>query len=238
MSHSSPSPLRPLEGLVVILVTTDGSENAGSVARLCGNFGCALRFVDVRARLDCHDARKMANPCIPLLDEAPRLLTLAEAIADCTMVVATSGKIAEAMDQDPLDVARAARLWPAPGERCAIVFGNERTGLSVEDAALCQRVVRLPTPGTAESFNLASAVAVTLTLFAEAGRQAAVPRASVETRGALLQTFEEKLLERGFYTGAAPAGCRPRLQELVNKMDLTTRDATLMADLLTALAAR
>lgn len=238
MSQPSLSPLRPLKDLVVILVTTEGSENAGSVARLCGNFGCALRFVDVRARLDCHDARKMANPCIVLLDEAPHFPTLAEAIADCTMVVATSGKIAQAMDQDPLDVARAARLWPPSGERCAIVFGNERTGLSVEDAGLCHRVVRLPTPGSAESFNLASAVAVTLTMFAEAGRQAATPRASLETRTALLQTFEDKLLERGFYKGASPAGFRPRLQELVHKMDLTTRDAALMADLLTALATR
>ena len=232
------SPLRPLDGIVVVLVGTDGSENAGSIARLCGNFGCALRFVDVHARLDCHDAWKMANPCIDILDQAPRLATLQEAIADCAMVVATSGKIAEAMEQDPIDVARAARLWPAPGERCAIVFGNERTGLSVGDAALCQRVVRLPTPGPADSINLASAVACTLTLFAEAGRARSTPRASQSAREALLQTFEDKLMERGFYKGATPTTFRPRLQEIVAKMDITTRDAELLAHLLKALAER
>jgi tRNA (cytidine32/uridine32-2'-O)-methyltransferase len=228
--------MRSLHGIVVVLVGTDGSENAGSVARLCGNFGCALRFVDVHAQLDCRDAWKMAHPCEQLLDEAPRFPSLAAAIADCSLVIATSGKIAEALDRDAVDVATARHWWPSPGERTALVFGNERTGLSVVDAERCHRVVQLPTPGHAHSLNLASAVAVTLTLVAEAGRQPSSVRASASSQQQLLNTLEQRLFYSGFYKGRDPAGFRPRLVELLAKTDFSSRDNELMTDVIIALS--
>lgn len=229
--------LRPLDGIVVVLVGTDGSENAGSVARLCGNFGAGLRFVDVHADLACKNAWKMAHPCETLLDEAPRFAAFDDAVADCGLVVATSGKIAEAMDREPLDVTRAAGFLPSTGERTAIVFGNERTGLAVDVAARCHRVLRLPTPGPVDSFNLASSVAVTLTLLAEAARASpTAARASSTSYAALRDTLEEGLERRGFYKGRGPAGFRPRLDELLGKMDLSARDITLLTDLVIALA--
>lgn len=231
--------LRPIDGVVVVLVGTDGSENAGSVARLCGNFGARLRFVDAHADLACKNAWKMAHPCEALLDEAPRFDAFDDAVADCALVIATSGKIAEAMDRAPLDVGRAGGVLPAPGERTAIVFGNERTGLAVDIAARCQRVLRLPTPGPVDSFNLASSVAVTLTLLAEAARVASSSsssgRASLTSYGTLRDTLEDALHRRGFYKGRDPAGFRPRLNELLGKMDLSARDVALLEDLVIAL---
>jgi tRNA (cytidine32/uridine32-2'-O)-methyltransferase len=228
--------LRPLDGVVVVLVGTDGSENAGSVARLCGNFGARLRFVDAHADLACRGALKMAHPCEALLDAAPRCTRFEDAIADCALVVATSGKIATALDQAPLDVGRAAGFLPAPGDRTALVFGNERTGLPVEIADRCHRVLRLPTPGPVESLNLASAVAVTLTLLAEAARAAPTPRASLSARLRLRDTLEDALARRGFYKGRGPASFRPRLDELLGKMDFSERDVEVMCHLVVALA--
>ena len=229
--------LHPLDGVVVVLVGTDGSENAGSVARMCGNFGATLRFVDVHADLACKNAWKMAHPCEALLDEAPRHATLAEAVADCGLVVATSGKIAAAVDREPLDVSRATGFLPAPGERTAIVFGNERTGLAVDDAARCHRVLRLPTPGPVDSFNLASSVAVTLTLLTEARRAApSSVRATSSSYLTLREALEQGLDRRGFYKGRSPVGFRPRLDELLGKMDLSPRDVELLTDLVIALA--
>lgn len=228
--------LRPLDGVVVVLVGTDGSENAGSVARLCGNFGAHLRFIDVRADLACRDALKMAHPCEALLADAPRFASMEDAVADCALVVATSGKIATAMEQAPLDVGRAAGFLPAPGERAAIVFGNERTGLPAELAARCHRVVRLPTPGSVGSLNLASSVAVMLTLLAEAARTAPAPRASSASRLRMRDTFEDALARSGFYKGHGPELFRPRLDELLGKMDLSERDVEVVCDLVVALA--
>ena len=228
--------LRPLDGVVVVLVGTDGSENAGSVARLCGNFGAQLRFVDVHADLACRDALKMAHPCEALLGAAPRFAGFDEAVDDCALVVATSGKIATVMDQAPLDTGRAGGFLPSPGDRTAIVFGNERTGLPAELANRCHRVVRLPTPGAVDSFNLASSVAVLLTLLAEAARTAPEPRASATSRMQLRDTLEDALDRRGFYKGRGRDSFRPRLDELLGKMDLSERDVAVFKDVVIALA--
>ena len=90
--------LRPLDGVVVVLVGTDGSENAGSVARLCGNFGASLRFVDVHADLACRDAYKMAHPMEAFLYSCPRFERLADATADCAVVVEASSNRRRARD--------------------------------------------------------------------------------------------------------------------------------------------
>lgn len=217
-------------GIVVVLVRTEGSRNAGSVARLCGNFGAVLRFVDVKAELDCKDALQMAHPCEELLLAAPRFPTLDEAIADCSLAVATSGKISEAISGPALDADRAALLRPAPDERLALVFGNERTGLAKEEAARCARLLRLPTPGPVDSFNLSHAVAVALTLLSMT--PPAEPRAKAATRSSLLKTWDQALAARGFYKATTSAQMEPRLRELLAKMDLSERDTTLMRDML------
>jgi tRNA C32,U32 (ribose-2'-O)-methylase TrmJ len=229
-----------INDVVLVLVGTDGSENAGSVARLAGNFGCALRFVDVHADLACKGAYKMAHPMETFLDGAPRFTSLTDAVADCVLRVGTTGKIVRPGGVPVLDLDVARAMARGDGERVALVFGNERTGLSLADATCCEQLVRLPAPGPAQSFNLASAVAVTLTLFHSAWSQTTMASssaaASSSERAALTETFEALLVQRGFYRGASPAGFRPRLEELVHKMAFSPRDARLMAELLTALS--
>jgi len=224
-----------LERVVVVLVRPEGPLNVGSVARLCGNFGCALRLVQPLISVHQSDAMKMAHPSQALLEQAPVFATLAEALADVSVAMATSSKLAEATAAPWLSVERASLLLPPAGERLALVFGNERTGLSVDEAALCPRVVRLPTPGPTESLNLSHAVAVTLTLFAAAGAEQ--PRAAQASRLALKSLLTEQLDARGFFKGGVRAreGFQPRLQELLDKMDLTERDLALFRDLVLVL---
>ena len=117
----------------------------------------------------------------------------------------------------------------------ALVFGNERTGLSTDEAALCPRIVRLPTPGPTESFNLSHSVAVMLTLFSAAADGAANDfRASKTSRDALIAMLSQQLDARGFFKGGPRArdSFQPRLQELTDKMDLSERDLVLLQDVL------
>jgi TrmH family RNA methyltransferase len=230
--------LHALDRVVVVLVHSDGEQNVGSVARLCGNFGATLRLVAPRAVLDVRDALKMAHPCEQLLLDARPLDHLDDALADVDFALATSGKIRDAAVAEPLDVARARLLLPAEGRRIALVFGNERTGLSHQDAARCDRVIRLPTPGPVDSLNLASAVAVALTLFAEAARGDVAPRAPREAREALFACWQRALERAGFYEGKDAAGFAPRLRELVDTMDLNARDVALLEGVLERLGER
>ena len=225
--------------LTVVLVRSEGPLNVGSVARLCGNFGCELRLVEPLIDRATRDAVKMAHPSEQLLATARIFATLREALADCAVAIATSSKLEEAATAPWLNVNRARALLPMGTERVALVFGNERTGLSSDEAACCPRVMRLPTPGPAESFNLSHSVAVTLTLFCAAAEGSDVAqdagfRASKASREALRVLLTTQLDARGFFKGGARAreGFQPRLQELLDKMDLSQRDAELLHDML------
>jgi TrmH family RNA methyltransferase len=247
-----------LSGIVIVLVRPEGPQNVGSVARLGGNFGTSLRLVDPLCDPTCRDALKMAHPCEETLLQAPRFASLDDALADVALAVATSGKLAGAVDAPPLDVDRARLLLPAPGERLAIVFGNERTGLALDEAARCPRLLRLPTPGPVTSFNLASAVAVTTTMFlaaassssssgsssSPASSPASSPsspsspssapterRAGTADRAALQQAWLEALQAAGFFRTTTMARFTPRLQELLHKMDVSARDVALLRDM-------
>ena len=111
-----------VSSLVVILVRPEGPQNVGSVARLCGNFGAALRLVDEHCDTRSSDAMKMAHPCQQALEDAPRFADLPSTLADVAFSLATSGKIAPAVQAPPLGVPRARLLLPTPPERLALVF--------------------------------------------------------------------------------------------------------------------
>lgn len=236
---AQPGPRLPL---VVVLVRPEGSENVGSVARLCGNFGVELRLVAPGCPIDSRPALKMAHPCEQALLTLSPAPDLAAALQDIDFALGFSGKMRAALARPPLDVARAARLLPAPPARVALVFGNERTGLAHAEADRCGRLLRLPTPGTVESFNLASSVAVALTLFAEAARvrrddaAAEQGRSDAAARSELVDAFAAALAAARLHDDRAAQLFRPRIEELVGKMDLSPRDHALLAALLGRLA--
>jgi TrmH family RNA methyltransferase len=230
-----------LERLVVVLVRSDGPLNVGSVARLCGNFGVGLRLVSPGADRSVKDAVMMAHPSEQLLAEAPVFDSLKDALADVSLAVATSSKIEEAIAGPWLSVKKAGELLPREGEKVALVFGNERTGLSVDEARLCPRVVRLPTPGPTESLNLSHSVAVMLTLFAAAAEEAREEeafRAAKASREKLMGEVMARLEARGFFKAGERArrSFEPRLAELFDKMDLSERDLVLWRDLLVVIS--
>ncbi|HEY1098174.1 MAG TPA: TrmH family RNA methyltransferase [Myxococcota bacterium] len=218
--------------VVVVLVRSKGPLNVGSAARLCGNFGVGLRLVDVIADTESKDAIKMSHPSEQVLIDAPRFSSLKDAVADCELVVGTSQKIASAVAGPVLDADVAAGLFTEG--TLALVFGNERTGLSVDEAAVCQRVLRLPVDG---SMNLSHAVACALTVLALAKNSTTTTtRASPSSRAALLSAWSQALAAHGFHKDSDPAQFQPRLVEMIDKMDISARDATIMAGMFTLFA--
>ena len=226
-------PLEPLKNVVVVLVRPDGPLNVGSVARLCGNYGCALRLVAPVADTTVREAVMMAHPAEQVLLDATRHSTLAEAIADVELSVGTSSKIAEARDGPALDAERARLFLPRGGGKLALVFGNERTGLAVAEAEACTRLVRLYTPGPFDSLNLSHAVATVLAHFAAAARVDEEPtRAAPGAREGLLQDWLRALDAVGFFKAHTPAGFEPRLHEIVDKMDVSERDVEILRSMM------
>jgi tRNA/rRNA methyltransferase len=227
--------------LVVVLVRSEGLLNVGSVARLCGNFGATLRLVDVDLDLTSRDAIKMAHPSEDILSDAARFNTLADALHDVEVSLATSSKMSDAV-LGPAFGLEEARRFSVQG-RIALVFGNERTGLAVDEAAACTRTVRLPLPAetTRDSLNLSHAVCMLLTVFAVAGdaptdlQQA---RATSVARATLHAAWTQSLMRAGFFRTTTPEAFAPRLQEILDKMDISNRDAQLMFDMFAVLGKR
>jgi tRNA/rRNA methyltransferase len=150
-------------GPIVILVEPQLGENIGAAARAMANFGLSrLRLVKPRQAWPNPQARKMASGADRVLEEAVLYDTLEAAIADCTLVLATT---ARAHDQaKPVIGADQAAALAAPrvaaGETVAIVFGRERNGLENDEVALADCIVTLPVNPAFASLNLAQAVVI------------------------------------------------------------------------------
>ena len=104
----------------------------------------------------------MASGADRILDAAVLYDTLEEAIADCTLVLATT---ARAHDQakpvvDAAEAAQVAAPMVAAGETVGILFGRERIGLENHEVALADRIITLPVNPAFASLNLAQAVII------------------------------------------------------------------------------
>ncbi len=150
-----------LAGPVVILVEPQLGENIGMAARAMGNFGLTrLRLVKPRDGWPSVQARRAASGADHILDRVELFDTVVEAVADCTLLFATT---ARAHDQAKPVVAPEAAAREIAGEleggaTVGILFGRERYGLQNEEVALADRIITFPVnPGFA-SLNLAQAV--------------------------------------------------------------------------------
>ena len=97
-----------------------------------------------------------------ILDDSALFDDLAAAIADCTLVLATT---ARAHDQakpvlGPDEAAAFLAPHVAAGENVAVLFGRERYGLENHEVALADRIVTFPVNPAFASLNLAQAVAL------------------------------------------------------------------------------
>lgn len=246
---------------VLVLVRTEGALNLGSVARLCDNFGCQLRLVAPIAHPMSEEATMMAYPSEQILREAPQFDTLAAAISDIPSVLGTSSKIVEAVKSPPLTPALASAWLREADCKIAIVFGNERLGLTREESLLCHRVVRLVTTGSRDSMNLSHAIAATLQVFAlavsahetsDSSQRTAVappgapadrsqPSASCPpsigpvARERLLETWLDTLQQAHYFRNQTPVHFARRLRPLIDKMQLDERDLKLMEGMLRSL---
>jgi len=146
---------------VVILVEPQMGENIGAAARAMANFGLSrLRLVKPREEWPNPQARKMASGADRVLDAAVVYDTLQSAIADCTLLLATTAR-AHDQAKPVIDAADAAQHAAPPvhgGESVGILFGRERTGLEKDDIALADAVVTVPLNPDFTSLNLAQAV--------------------------------------------------------------------------------
>jgi len=151
MTAAAPQP-------VVVLVRPQLGENIGKAARAMLNFGLEdMRLVSPRDGWPNPDAGPAASGADVVLARAQLFDSVADAIADCHYVYATTVR-KRGLTKPVVTPEVAAREMRARPGRSAWLFGPERSGLETDDVACAQAILTVPVNPQFGSLNLAQAV--------------------------------------------------------------------------------
>jgi tRNA/rRNA methyltransferase len=154
-----------LEALLinVVLVSPEGEENIGSIARAMMNMD-ADKLVLVNP-LGSHLSQKALNYAVhaaDILEKAEVFLTLEEAVAGSDLTVAVSRRVGQWRKRDFILEDFAEFSMDYREKNVSLVFGREKSGLTNEEINLCDVVCSIPSSDKFPSINLAQAVMITL----------------------------------------------------------------------------
>jgi len=174
-----------LDNLRVVLVATRNPLNIGAAARAMSNFGARhLRLVNPY-EVAFREARSAVGAA-ELLANAKEYGTVAEAVADCRLVVGTTAAGRRELQHKLWRLeegGRTIRKQLGAG-RVALLFGSEKVGLSNEDMSYCHWLMRIPTRTGHGSMNLGQAVAICLYELVRSGGARGKDGGSREWQGA------------------------------------------------------
>jgi tRNA/rRNA methyltransferase len=143
---------------VIVLVRPQLGQNIGKAARAMLNFGLTeMRLVAPRDGWPNPDAGPAASGADAVLEKAQLFATVAEAVADCGLVYASTVRRRDLVMPVVGPEQLATEIRSTAG-RSAILFGPERSGLETEDVALATKIVTVPINADFGSLNLAQAV--------------------------------------------------------------------------------
>jgi tRNA/rRNA methyltransferase len=180
----------------IVLVRPQLGENIGKAARAMLNFGLTdLRLVAPRDGWPNPAAGPAASGADLVLARARVFDTVAEAVADCAHVYATTvrkrGLVVPVVS--PEEAGREVHVNDGPS---AFLFGAERSGLETEEVALAGKIVTVPVNADFRSLNLAQAVILIAYEWSKHGGALAVPTAGEAAEPRAPQAHLEGLIEQ------------------------------------------
>ncbi|MFA5596253.1 MAG: RNA methyltransferase [Pusillimonas sp.] len=242
-----------------IMVHPSHPGNVGAAARAIKTMGfrelclVAPRFDNVT---DMPEALALASGATDVLASVQIVDTLAQALAPVTLAFAMTAR-ERVLGPPTCDIREAAtlsqqHLLDYREGRVAIVLGTERSGLTNEDIAQCQRICHIPANPEYSSLNVAQALQLAAwelryalgafsTDATKTGEGAGLKkdegaeRASNEKIQAFLTHWQEALIEIQFLNLAYPKKLVPRMQHLFSRADLTNDEVDMMRGVCTAM---
>jgi tRNA (cytidine32/uridine32-2'-O)-methyltransferase len=231
-----------LDSIRIVLARPTHPGNVGAAARAMKNMGLSQLALVAPERYPDPDATALAADAVDVLDRARVHATLEQAIADCTLVIGTSARNRR-IDWPPLDPRACARrlLAAASAGPVALLFGQERTGLTNEELDRCQYLVTIPTSAAYPSINLAGAVQILayeiFAAHATADEKTPAhdqPLATAEEMQRLYGHLEQVLIETGFLDPANPRLLMRRLMRLFGRAELDRNELNIVRGILTS----
>ena len=228
-------PIHPqLYGLVVVLVRPRNPLNIGAAARAMSNFGARrLRLVNPYG-VAFREARSAVG-ATALLKDAQEFKTVAEAVADCSLVVGTTAVRNRALqhqlrrlDEHGGDEIRT-RMRSTP---VALLFGSEKIGLTNDDFSHCHWLMNIPAKKEHISMNLGQAVAVCLYELTRDPSCEPVPEKAEPATAGEVEKICKALLEAlhisGYVKPGSDAMCEKKVRRLMLRFNLEAMDAKIL----------
>jgi tRNA (cytidine32/uridine32-2'-O)-methyltransferase len=240
MDHPASLPIR------FVLVETRHPGNLGAAARAMHTMGLHDLALVAPDRFPDAEATALASGADDLLTHARVEASVAAAVADCALVLATTAR-RRTQYYWPALTAREAGLQAvaaAARGRVAVLFGSERTGLSNADLELCQALVHIPTASGSAALNLAQAVQVLAYEIhvASTAPRPAVPRATPRPPAAefarLIEHLGAVLEDINFTDRLGGAHLRRRLTRIFARAELDQLEVNILRGILTAVQAK
>ena len=226
------------DNLRVVLVSTRNPLNIGAAARAMANFGFARLAVVNPYDVAFREARSAVGAA-PLLQQAEEFASVAEAVAECRLVVGTTSLGHRELHHPLRRLEYGSRLIrrtlaQAPA---ALLFGSEKFGLSNDDLSHCHWLMRIPTVDRNLSMNLGQAVALCLYELARdpeaaAARPERVRAATAAETEQIAARLLEALRQSGYINPTTAASSEEKIRRLVLRLHIGARDATVLLGML------
>ena len=152
-----------LNNIVIILDHPDESRNIGAACRAMANNDISeLRIVGERSSYDIEHIHVLAIHAGGIFDKAKFYSSIKESTQDCTVCAGTTRRRGKKRGKLylPEEFAQQIEETTQSGAKVAVVFGNERTGLTDEQLDQCTCGVTIPSSQNFGSLNLSHAVQI------------------------------------------------------------------------------
>jgi TrmH family RNA methyltransferase len=223
------------DALRIVLVRVRNPLNIGAAARAMSNFGFGTLRVVNSYEVAFREARSAVDAS-EVVSNAKQYSSVAEAIADCTLVVGTTAVGNRELKHQVRRLEEAGEIVSRQAGPTALLFGSEKTGLSNDDLACCHWLLRIPTCEEHISMNLGQAVAVCLyELVRERDVISEPMRREVASAGALdriTNVLTEALYSRGYMTIDATPATTENVRRLIRRLNLSHNDAQVLLGML------
>ena len=222
--------------LQVVLVGTRNPLNIGAAARAMSNFGFR-RLRVVRPYSPAFREARSAVGATEVMAQAEEFQSVAEAVADCPLVVGTTAVRHRELQHSvwrPEGSARRIRAALSCGS-VAILFGSEKVGLSTDDLSHCHWLMRIPTREGHISMNLGQAVAVCLYELARDPRACGKVAQEQPAKSGEVERITQLLLEAlraSGYVKSQSAAAELKVRRLVRRLNMDANDAELWLGML------
>jgi len=225
------------DNLHVVLVATRNPLNLGAAARAMSNFGFAHLRVVNPYEVAFREARSAVGAS-EILANAKEYASVADAVADCTLVVGTTAVRHRELHHPLRRLEYGARLIRRQlvEGRGALLFGSEKVGLANADLSHCHWLMRIPTREKHISMNLGQAVAVCLYELVRDAKAAQRPEkikpATASEAERITAVLQDVLRASGYVQPDAAAATEEKLRRLVRRLNLAADDADVLLGML------